>query len=277
MVYFAEQFMARTVSASRSRGPLLERLVREIDLGAAIDPQPYEDLIRDTIDFDAVRRSSIRLDIFATAWETGVARQFDNATGTVTAEAVQASASLPVVFPPAVIDGTPYVDGGLSINTPLQPAIDAGAEVIHLVFLDPRMQDIAMRVPLSTVSEIYRIIAILFANQTRAQITQIDQLNRALRLLDNPPPKVQDEDLTAFLRTLDQVRAHLEHARTLRPIEIHIYSPSPQVIEGFAGFLDFGLPNVRKLIDAGYDDAVQRTQRPATSATTSLDSSFLSA
>ena len=97
-VYFATQFMARTVSAVRSHGPFLERLVEEIDLSAAIDAQPYDDSIRDTIDFDAVRRSPIRLSIFATVWETGAARRFDNAAGTVTAQAVQASASLPGVF-----------------------------------------------------------------------------------------------------------------------------------------------------------------------------------
>src|SRR5262249_41450435 len=81
-VYFATQLMARTVSVMRSHGPLLGRLVEEIDLSAAIDAQPYEELIRDTIDFDAVRRSPIQLSIFATAWETGAARRFDNAAGT---------------------------------------------------------------------------------------------------------------------------------------------------------------------------------------------------
>jgi NTE family protein len=276
-VYFATQFMARTVSAVRSRGPFLERLVEEIDLSAAIDAQPYDDSIRDTIDFDAVRRSPIRLSIFATVWETGAARRFDNAAGTVTAQAVQASASLPGVFPPTIIDGKPYVDGGLSINSPLMPAIAAGAEVIHVVFLDPKMRDIPMRVPLSTVTELYRMIAILFANETRAQIVQIDQLNRALRLLENPPRELQDEDLTAFLLTLDQLRDHVERTKLYRPIEIHAYRPSPEVLEGLAGFLNFERPYVRKLIDAGYEDAVRRAPRPATSATTPLESSFLRA
>ena len=117
---------------------------------------------------------------------------------------MQASASLPGVFRPTIIDGKPYVDGGLSINSPLMPAIAAGAEVIHVVFLDPKMRDIPMRVPLGTVTELYRMIAILFANETRAQIVQIDQLNRALRSLENPPREVQDENL-AFLLTLDQL------------------------------------------------------------------------
>src|SRR5262249_17222465 len=87
--------------------------------------------------------------------------------------------------------------------------------------------------------------------------------------------KVQDEDLAAFLRTLDQLRDHVERTKTYRPIEIHAYRPSPEVIEGFAGFLNFERPYVRKLIDAGYEDAVQRAPPPATSATTPLESSFL--
>lgn len=276
-VYFAAQLMARTVSALRSSGPLLGRLAEEIDFSALLDSQPYDELIRDTIDFDAVTRSPIALSIFATAWETGVPRRFDNASGTVTAQSVQASASIPGVFPPTIVDGAPYVDGGLSINTPLQPAIAAGAEVLHVIFLDPKVRDIPMRLPISTLAEMYRMIAILFANQTRAQIVQIDQVNRALRLLENPPARAGDEDLAAFLQVLDQLRDHVARTRVRKPIEVHVYRPSPEILEGLAGFLDFERSYVQKLIDAGYDDAVHHTAQPATSATTPLHPAFLRA
>jgi hypothetical protein len=96
-------------------------------------------------------------------------------------------------------------------------------------------------------------------------------------LLENPPREVQDENLTAFLLTLDQLRDHVERTKIYRPIEIHAYRPSPEVLEGLAGFLNFERPYVRKLIDAGYEDAVRCAPRPATSATTPLESSFLRA
>ncbi|HBL28193.1 MAG TPA: hypothetical protein DD490_15270 [Acidobacteria bacterium] len=265
-VYFASQLLARTASALRSSGPLLARAALEVDFSAALDTQPYDTLIRETIDFDAVRRSPIALRIFATAWTTGLPRRFDNETGTLTAEAVQASASIPGVFPPTVAGGEPCVDGGLSINTPLAPAIAAGAEVVHVVFLDPKVSDIPMRLPLSTLAEMYRILAILFANETRAQLVRIDQVNRALRLL----ARSGAEDRADVLRLLDPTGPH-------RPVEVHVYRPAPDILQGLLGFLDFERAYVEKLIQAGYEDAAGRAPEPATSESVPLDSSFLRA
>jgi len=245
-VYFAAQLMARTVSAMRSQGPLFARAVREIDLTALLDTEPFHDLIRETIDFDAVYRSPIALSISATAWETGRPRQFDNLSRTVTARSVQASASIPGVFPPTLVDGQPYVDGGLSRNTPLKPAIAAGAEVVHLVFLDPRVRDIPMRLPISTMTEMYRMIAILFADETRSQVAEIAQMNRG--------PAARTE-------------SH-------RPVEVYVYRPSPDVLEGLAGFLNFERSYIEKLIDAGYQDAVNHAGKPLTAATIPLEPSF---
>lgn len=245
-VFFAAQLLARTASALRSRGPLLRRAIEEVDLSAAIDSRPYDELIRETIDFDAVDRSPVALSVFATALKTGAPRRFDNGSGTLTARAVQASASIPGVFPPTIVDGEPYVDGGLSINTPLAPALTAGADVLHVVFLDPKVRDIAIRVPLSTVTEIYRMTAIIFANETRAQIVAIDRVNRGLRTPEE------------------------------RPIEVHVYRPSADLVVGLAGFLEFERSYARKLIAAGYEDAVHRSPEPATSASVALGPSFFS-
>lgn len=42
-----------------------------------------------------------------------------------------ASASLPGVFPPVVIDGSRHVDGGIAVNLPVQRARDLGATLIY--------------------------------------------------------------------------------------------------------------------------------------------------
>jgi len=230
-VYFAAQLMARTISAMRSRGPLLARAVTEVDLTALFDTEPFYDLIRETIDFDAVYRSPIALSISATVWQTGRPRQFDNVSRTVTARSVQASASMPGVLPPTFIDGEPHVDGGLSRNTPLKPAIAAGAEVVHIVFLDPRVRDIPMRLPLSTMTEMYRMSAILLADETRSQMVEIAQMNRG-------------------------------DSKDHRPAEVYVYRPAPEILEGLGGFLNFERSYVEKLIDAGYQDAVNHSGKP---------------
>jgi NTE family protein len=46
------------------------------------------------------------------------------------AEAVIASASIPVIFPPVFIAGIPYADGGLSGNLPVEPFIGSALKTI---------------------------------------------------------------------------------------------------------------------------------------------------
>lgn len=65
---------------------------------------------------------------------------------------VKASCSIPIVFPPVVIDGTPYVDGGLVHNLPAWTLRDKCRRVIGINCspivseqLDGGMIDIAMR------------------------------------------------------------------------------------------------------------------------------------
>lgn len=50
-----------------------------------------------------------------------------------TIEAVVASAAIPGIFPPVVIDGRPYIDGGVVNNTPISHAHELGADTIWVL------------------------------------------------------------------------------------------------------------------------------------------------
>jgi NTE family protein len=47
-------------------------------------------------------------------------------------EAIIASSSIPVLFPPVLIDGIPYVDGGLSNNLPIEPFKNDKNEIVSI-------------------------------------------------------------------------------------------------------------------------------------------------
>ncbi|MBU1430588.1 patatin-like phospholipase family protein [Myxococcota bacterium] len=53
----------------------------------------------------------------------------------LTPQHILASASIPFVFPATLIDGIPYVDGGIRHNTPLSPALRLGSERLLAVGL----------------------------------------------------------------------------------------------------------------------------------------------
>jgi NTE family protein len=59
----------------------------------------------------------------------------DDASTTVALQdALLASASIPVVFPPVALAGEHYVDGGTRENIPLAAAVEAGANYAYVVF-----------------------------------------------------------------------------------------------------------------------------------------------
>lgn len=52
-------------------------------------------------------------------------------------EHILASSAMPLLFPWQEINGTPYWDGGVMVNTPIAPALDFGADEIIVVLLSP--------------------------------------------------------------------------------------------------------------------------------------------
>lgn len=82
---------------------------------------PLREVLRATIDFDALARSPIHLFVTATNVRTGRGRVFKN--DEVTVDVLLASACLPMLFRAVVIDGDPYWDGGYSGNPTITPLV----------------------------------------------------------------------------------------------------------------------------------------------------------
>ena len=101
------------------------------------------------IDLDRINAQfpSKHLRVTVVEMETGRLRVFGNsadpATGSrcehvpITLDHILASCSIPIVYPPTKIGDTAYWDGGTVSNTPLGPAIDAGASDIVVVLMTP--------------------------------------------------------------------------------------------------------------------------------------------
>jgi len=142
----------------RVEGGGLIRTIRatwQAAVGAALlDAEPLFDLVGSLTPWDSLRQAiaSHRCRAFvvsATQVDTGFNVLFlDSADpsvdlqplpkarvvrGDVGREHLLASAALPLLFRPVKIDGAWYVDGGLRQNTPLRPAIMAGADRVVVV------------------------------------------------------------------------------------------------------------------------------------------------
>jgi NTE family protein len=97
--------------------------------------KPLLKFLEREIDCDAIRRSPVEVRVAAVDVGTGDLRVFTNEE--ITPRRLLASASIPLLFPMVEDDGRHYWDGGTVVNTPLQPAIEAGANEIVCVLLSP--------------------------------------------------------------------------------------------------------------------------------------------
>ncbi len=99
---------------------LAARLFSPYDLNP-MGSNPLREILADSIDFERVARSPIRLFITATNVRTGRGRVFRNAE--LTPDVLLASACLPTMFQAVEIDGEPYWDGGYAGNPTITPLV----------------------------------------------------------------------------------------------------------------------------------------------------------
>jgi NTE family protein len=227
--FFARDWMARMSGFMTGSGSLAHRLTELVDLSTFLTPEPSAALVRDVLSCERLRAAPCALRVTTTQWETGALRVFTNNdfTDEVGSSIVRASGAIPGIFPPVPIDGEPYVDGGLVLNTPLKPAIDAGASVLHVVYLDPAPGAIPLPPVGSTVDAMGRTFVASFAATMRRDLEVAAQVNR-------------------------EVAAG--RSRGNRALLIHLYHPLEDT-GGALGMLDFHRSRVERLIDLGYRNA----------------------
>jgi len=88
------------------------------------DTAPLRATLEELVDFERLNQGGMRLSVGAVEVVGGAERWFDTAHERLTVDHILASGALPPGFPPVVIDGVAYWDGGIVSNTPLQYVID---------------------------------------------------------------------------------------------------------------------------------------------------------
>jgi NTE family protein len=244
-VFLAKDWSARAREFTTSTGSLERRAAELFDISTFVTPAPSEALIRATVSLSRVRASGVALKVTATRWSKGTVRLFSNAdfTDAIGAKVVLASAAIPGIFPPVEIDGEPFVDGGVVLNTPLKPAIDGGADTIHVIYLDPDPAAIPLRRIGSTLDTAGRMFAISFGATIKRDLEIASRVNHG----------VHAEKAVARGESVRQEPLHT--GRKHRPLQIHLYNPQSD-FGGALGMLDFQRDRLTALIERGYLDTV---------------------
>src|SRR5689334_3232402 len=115
---------------------MLSRIFSPYDLNPT-GFNPLRQVLAESIDFERLATSPIKLFITATNVHTGRGRIFRNSQ--ITPDVLLASACLPTMFRAVEIDGEPYWDGGFAGNPTITPLIrETDAHDSILVQINPR-------------------------------------------------------------------------------------------------------------------------------------------
>lgn len=232
-VFLAQDWFKRVVDFARSKEPLLHRTLELFDLSTFVSSAPLEQLMRETIQLNTLRQSDKVLRIAVTNWETGRVELFGNEdmTGDLGYKALMASTSIPGFYPPVMIEGHPHVDGGALLTTPLNPAIRAGADTLHVIYLDPEVRHIPTQQLRSTLDTFSKFYAIFTAAQTNRDHGRAEEVNRQL----------------AQRNATESRHRHLT---------IHRYRPDDD-LSGLLGLLNFKYDRMVNLVERGIKEAVE--------------------
>lgn len=114
---------------------LMRSLGSRVRFTAISDSRKMKRLFIDNIDIAALQRSKTDIFISALNMWTGQVTFFGQRVLSV--EHLMAACAIPGFFPWQMIDGRPYWDAGLMVNTPIHPALRRGAKEIIVVLLSP--------------------------------------------------------------------------------------------------------------------------------------------
>lgn len=222
---------------------------RPVPARALLDSIPLTDLVKNSVDFDALHRNvatGIVHALVVTALEIGTGRttmfveaasrqsfpsSLDPRRNTrrepIGLQHVLASAALPLVFPPRRIHGEAYSDGGVRFNTPIAPAIRAGADRLVVVSLlseapHPEVTEIPVEIREQSYKNpvflIGKVLNALLLDPTHYDLQVLERLNRLIETMESVLTK---EQMVAFHRVVKETRN-----MSYRKIDTLVFRPS---------------------------------------------------
>ena len=213
------------------------------------DTSPLRKTLDELIDFDFLNREErVRLSIGSVNVRTGNSIYFDNRERKLGADHILASGSLPPGFPPVVIDGEHYWDGGIVSNSPLWYVMDDSPSLNALI-VQVDLFSARGELPANLDQVLEREKDIHYSSKTRSntrRVQEMAKLRTALsRLMQKLPPVLHDDPdyklLQAELGHQRQITiAHLINRRFAHSANSKDY--------------EFSRTTVRELWQAGLDD-----------------------
>ncbi len=147
------------------------------------DTTPLRATLESLIDFDLINNGAVRLSLGTVNVRTGNSHYFDNTRERIGPEHVMASGALPPSFPPVMIDGEAWWDGGILSNTPLQHVLDLRRRSDSLLVFQVDLFNARGPVPVDFDEVLKRHKDILYSSRTRYTSNMAAELGHARKAI----------------------------------------------------------------------------------------------
>lgn len=221
------------------------------------DTAPLRDTLLELVDFDLLNSGKIRLSIGAVNVCSGNFKYFDTATEKLRVEHIMASGALPPGFPPVLIDGEYYWDGGLVSNTPLYHVIDAADRHENLCIYQVDLFSARGPLPKTILESAEREKEIRFSSRTRLSTAAAEsemRLRNAARNLFKKLPKEMLDDPDAKIL--------IENARSSSITVMHVIK-RPTDSDSQSKDYEFSRLSMDEHWKDGRNDVVKSFESPA--------------
>lgn len=223
------------VSLGRRIKYVINKLLRrQQNWPALMDNESLRKTLAVSADITRIRKNKPKLVVSATNVRRGIVEYFSGKQLSV--NHIVASCSIPVIFPWVEINDELYWDGGLLSNTPIFPAIEAGACEILVVMLSPS-SGVEIEEPKTARGGISRMFDIITLGSSQSLVRDLAMY------------------LGLDLRTLTDSLVQ-QHYMDLGELRVGVVGP--QADTGLAAVLDLDPERVKARFSSGYDDAKEQ-------------------
>ena len=168
----------------------------------------------------------------------------------ITLDHVLASAAIPLLFPTRRVGERFYCDGGLRFNTPIAPAIRAGADPLLVVSVSHRVTEAEARerqrehaeaegMDLGPMFLVGKLLNALLLDPVKQDLAMLARLNDLVEVLENT---LSPEEYERVQEVLIQTRGD-----GYRHIQALVFTPSQDIGRLAGDYLRTGKPNLAEL------------------------------
>jgi predicted acylesterase/phospholipase RssA len=271
---------------------VFERLSDLFDISLLLGSEPLRQAVTESIDFDRIHRSSIRLEIATTNWETGELCYFRNGgrSGRISPDVVLAAGAIPGYFPAEKVAGWMNVDCESQVIAPLRSAVRQVREFVpsdsgtvdyqfHVIYTCARRNEMPSTLLESMLQTHYGSQVISWDSRVGRDLKRVQRINQGIVMCEDLAALegyevcgAQEPETEAISRIRERVASmpvrerqgllatgaavvkRLQDRGEWRKMTIHRYFPS-QGLDSKLGFLDFRRSRVERLIAQGFTDA----------------------